>query len=415
MTIGSSSYDYRAVIQSPYDSDKVVIIGAQGWKGWSGGDSIKPGSPRSNYLTGPVSPREIRMRQIQNILLRRNLPPNPYEMNRGVRNHAVHTLWSEKEQRFHAANCVQGAMDYYDDPSVEYKVLAKLQQAMYGSGFNPAIFCAEGGQAMRMIFHSAQRIRQALVGLKRGNPRAVLHALGIAAPSRAWVAKVGMIRRKGTTTTAISGLWLEVQYGWRPLLTDAEAAGAWIARAIKGGVPKKLQVSAKHVLEGTISPSYSSPCCYLKKQVRKRVKILVQNPVIAPDYMPSIMTVAQVAWEKLPYSFVADWFVPIGSYLAACGTARSIEGTFITTRSWETFWINPGSNQTDTRYVGIYMGTDECRDFRIERTVATGPLPVPSPFTDLLSKNQGYQSWRHAVNAVALLINFDFSVFRKRK
>jgi len=43
---------------------------------------------------------------------------------------------------------------------------------------------------------------------------------------------------------------------------------------------------------------------------------------------------AEWAWERIPFSFVVDWMIPVGNYIAAFGTLASIQsvGATITTR-----------------------------------------------------------------------------------
>jgi hypothetical protein len=38
----------------------------------------------------------------------------------------------------------------------------------------------------------------------------------------------------------------------------------------------------------------------------------------------------QVAWEIVPYSFVVDWFLPVGSFLSAWAVIPKLRGRFLT-------------------------------------------------------------------------------------
>jgi hypothetical protein len=110
------------------------------------------------------------------------------------------------------------------------------------------------------------------------------------------------------------------------------------------------------------------------------------------------------AWELVPYSFVADWFLPIGDYLSASALSRALTGTFVKTRfdrvhlegmtrenlpgSDPVFWVFPLESWFH-RY-----GT-------LERVVTTS-LEVPLPSFKGRDK---IASWVHAINSVALLTN----------
>jgi hypothetical protein len=113
-----------------------------------------------------------------------------------------------------------------------------------------------------------------------------------------------------------------------------------------------------------------------------------------------------VAWELTRLSFVADWVIPIGDFLAARAFSRSIEGYFVTTDKLvghiggytpKTFLQAPGKpSRWDIPGAGSYSRTTTT----LTRSVSTS-LSVPSPIVKPLSESA---SWRHCVNAIALLV-----------
>jgi hypothetical protein len=50
-------------------------------------------------------------------------------------------------------------------------------------------------------------------------------------------------------------------------------------------------------------------------KVLVRLDYSLSNPVLANLSQMGITNPVELAWEELPYSFVADWFLPIGDYL----------------------------------------------------------------------------------------------------
>jgi hypothetical protein len=282
------------------------------------------------------------------------------------------------------------------DATNELKLISKLREKVYGSGFSPAVFLAESRQALGMISNSANRIASGLRRLKAGDGSGVCEALGIE-PNKGFIRDVSTLRR------SVSSLWLEVQYGWLPLLKDAEESARYLARSMVDRTPVPITVRKTWFEEktGEISEPFGSG--FARRIDIHELRLTMKAWSAAPVYQPNILTVAEVAWEKLPYSFVFDWFVPVGSLLNALKSQKDLQGVFI--RSLKTTSVGldwrrgPG-------YIGGYVSHLGLPDRKIwvdfNRTIST-ELYVPS-FTSLISDDiLAYRSWRHAANAVALL------------
>lgn len=454
MTTGNKSYDWTSQVPHPFVRGATLRVGRRGSRNWSGSDSITATVPRTTFRTGQIGPREERRRynpavigqiasakaardsqraaqkaaRARSRFLRMQLPPNPYNMVRVEEEVGVHTVMIGKT-RIATAGVSQGTYNDFDDPAKYYQTVALLQDSVYGSGFAPAVFLAEGKQALGMISNAATRVRLALWSLWRFNPNGVLNALNISAPSQQWVRdmkrarrKYGnkavafdgvpepalptdfeLIKRKGTVYKALSDLWIEVSYGWLPLLQDAEAGAQWLATAINSPpLQPRIKVSKSWKYAGTLNKGSNFTTVWSLKTTRRKCQLIVYGGQPVPVWLPNLASVAQVAWEKTPWSFAVDWFVPIGSYLSACSTAASITGRFVITQSWETDWSNPVSTSVGYQYSSLWSGNERLHRFQVTRTVGT-TLPIKHPLTDLLDKDQSYKSWRHAANAVALL------------
>lgn len=286
----------------------------------------------------------------------------------------------------------------YRDPAQEYKVIGKLREELYGSGFSPAVFLAESKQALGMIGNAAVRVGAAVAALRARDPRALFIALGIREPRKKFS------RDLKNQSKDLSSLWLEVNYGWLPLFSDAEDGAKWIAEALEGRAGGKTRlVKSRNWQETTY---YTGPLQdtlqYTKRETFYGYKVIATGVARQHHSLPSIMTVAEVAWEKLPYSFVADWWLPIGSYISALKTAGDISGTFVETRTREHVYsgIKPVSGYM---YVSMPLGTESRTEYSLARAV-TKELKVANPFSSFLDKDQSYKSWQHAANAVALIV-----------
>lgn len=124
-------------------------------------------------------------------------------------------------------------------------------------------------------------------------------------------------------------LWLEWTYGWKPLAGSifGSAEQMILATHPSGGgssSPNGLPISASSS-ESTANRATVTNGATPGTRNTKVVRAIYQSKVVAYYSMSSggIQSVANytslnpvsIAWELVPYSFVADWFVNIGGYL----------------------------------------------------------------------------------------------------
>jgi hypothetical protein len=106
-----------------------------------------------------------------------------------------------------------------------------------------------------------------------------------------------------------------------------------------------------------------------------------------------------VAWEVLPFSFVADWFIPIGTYLENLNQIPFLKGRFMVTAYRRT--EGPFSPREDTSLncvsqLSLPQG-DRFLRIGLTRTVSTSLNP-PLPKFDL----GGAASVKRVLNAISL-------------
>jgi hypothetical protein len=107
------------------------------------------------------------------------------------------------------------------------------------------------------------------------------------------------------------------------------------------------------------------------------------------------LTPELVAWELLPFSFVADWFIPIGTYLEALDFVKSVEGTYVRTDlSRADVGLGTAPNVT------IVSGSARRKEISVTRTagsIGTLSSQIGRP------KFKNPLSVSHATSAIALL------------
>lgn len=198
------------------------------------------------------------------------------------------------------------------------KILLKLKDQK----INLAQAFAERAQTADLLVSSATRIAAAYSSIRHGNFRAAARHLGVVLPQRK---HKRMNRRWASSQTAsLSNNWLELQYGWLPLLSDCYGAAEHLARRDLGNEP--MEVEATTVLSQKVSrKAWSGNVAYpgMVKQetdVFWQVKHLIRYNVTSSGARElsqlGITNPAVIAWELIPYSFVVDWFLPIGNWLS---------------------------------------------------------------------------------------------------
>jgi hypothetical protein len=192
----------------------------------------------------------------------------------------------------------------------------------------------------------------------------------------------------------VASNWLQLQYGWLPLLKDVYDGAEFLAHHLSYPLQKVVRVHRR--VKGTVANDYGyatfgGALCYTKLDIKA---IIAEKDVVA---LSGLTDPLSVAWELLPYSFVIDWFIPVGNYLQARGLSNSLKGLFVV--SIKEFASAKGLQGTNFE---ISEG-DGYEWMKIHfRRLLYNDLEVPFPSFKPLGK---VASWKHCANAVALLVS----------
>lgn len=265
-----------------------------------------------------------------------------------------------------------------------------------GSGFDASVFLGTGHQSLNTITESAVKLAKALSAVKHGR-------IADAATTLTGKSK-GPRFRPVKTQSAMSQSWLELQYGWAPLVKDIYDSGSFLASLLTD----PLRFRVKNAIFRDNLPIVSNPgtarCVWASQRGSNRYNItgyFTENPSTIARL--GLTNPANLAWELLPWSFVVDWAVPVGDYLNARGVASSLVGTFVSTKviAGHVSGIAPGPPLGGFTVDGVRRGTAaRATSVTMTRTVSSS-LSVPPPTFKPLEK---VLSWQHCANALALLV-----------
>lgn len=172
----------------------------------------------------------------------------------------------------------------------------------------------ERRQVVSLITDTAHRLGSAINDLKHGRlPKSL-----------------GKLRSVSKSLKTAGQQWLELQYGWKPLLSDVKgAAEALVDADMKDTARYGASVHGRasdvtnyvddrdgFFLNG------GCPCHYFctvwtKYFAKVNLNFLMDSAPLVQAAALGLTNPLELAWEEIPYSFVADWFLPIGNYLSA--------------------------------------------------------------------------------------------------
>lgn len=184
--------------------------------------------------------------------------------------------------------------------------------------FNAAVSVgAEGKEALEQIAHAASSIFSGMRNLKRGNVKGALRDLGIDPKHER---RVGLHK-------SLSSKVLATQLGWIPLMSDIEDAyGAVVALTSK---PMSMTYHAsKRISSDCFALGDRSAKCGTHSVSKKLTWTLSENFTIWESLsLSNPWDFAEGVWNATRLSFVADWFIPVGSYLSARSLTSHLKGS----------------------------------------------------------------------------------------
>jgi hypothetical protein len=217
--------------------------------------------------------------------------------------------------------------NHYDAPAMpshdvnaKLKALKKLRQRMeIEMESNLAQDVVQIRQTVKLISDSAKRIYRAGLSLKNGNIPGAARAI--------WGSSPPYYGRKGRGPdhgASAANNWLQMQYGWKPLLQGIHGSMEALARLNLADASVR-QVTARAGTEvwdvDDVPLWHNSQKIggWIRVQTRSHCKYGIRFTV--EDHLSAFLAQTgwtnpvNLGWEILPFSFVADWFLPIGPWL----------------------------------------------------------------------------------------------------
>lgn len=407
------------------------LIGLLTEKKWNGGDAI-PRTPRKPApkvygvrakankfgTTTWVKVRRpnARLTSEQRKTSRRSLPPNNYSMSMtrdfdpGIQFESPQYVPSMEYSCFNAGVWVNNPLGV-TDPNLVISLINKLREKIQGSDFNAGIVLAESHKFATMVVETASKLALAMKQVRKGRFADAAQTLTGHRPKQAalaqskWRKSPRHVRADAET---VSSNWLQLQYGWLPAIHDIYSGAEALAHLHHGSGVTRFVVRGSRST-GTPRGPYADPA---SSSVRAPVQTF--NTAVNWKASESVQIVAfleshnslgllglqdpvSVAWELVPYSFIADWILPLGDYFAALEASRSLKGLFIQTEVQKASYEAIVSSLTSVPVGGRHERMSSSINMtRVVSTTLGVPLPAVKPIGRIASVP-------HALNALALV------------
>lgn len=351
------------------------FLGTASYKSWLGGDG--------RTETTPAGKERSRWNSYNVVKLYRRKTKSSFDLV-GDGNHPPTTVYS--------ASMVSVSPGVPYEANLEITAQSRLIDAIRGHSFNLAVNVAQSKQLVDMVVGNLGKLGRAALALRRGDFATAARQLGASPrPSR-------------LKPNDIGGRWLELQYGWLPTLSDTWQASKAYEKLTKWERSHTVSASAGAtvVVQDSADEQFYSALTLNKQRVRWVYEL---SEVLSASRSLGLLDPLSVAWEILPYSFVVDWFIPIGTFIDNLAVAPFLKGRWIRIKSQEFHELGPpfytGPLPTG-RFGGvvnsvIYTGVDLRRGLISTRTVGHDAIPLALPQFDS-SGLHGKRIW----NAIAL-------------
>lgn len=247
---------------------------------------------------------------------------------------------------------------FRDRKEMESLAIAQSYNALKESPMHLGMFLGTLGETFEFIADTYLTFSKALRLLRQGKVIASAKLL-IKGCKRFRPKDINILTKKARALTdvnkkdvnfldVISGKWLELQFAWGPLLDDIHGL-ITMAPHVTSAL-QMPRVTGRRVLSRSfetdptitreINPTFGpnlehSVSSSSKTTVICRTDWTVGNPTLYMLSMLGLVNPVEVAWDKVPFSFVVDWFIPVGTWISAFTAETGLEylGGSITTTS----------------------------------------------------------------------------------
>lgn len=263
---------------------------------------------------------------------------------------------------------------------------SNFREAAIGQNSQLGTFIAEGRKALGMVANRALMLYHAYLALRKGRFAYFLRELKLNPRNR-------QRQRLRQTADNAADLWLEYWFGWSPSLDDIYSSLMVLEKDIPSGRYHGQSITARNALVRSGIIYHTENVSYVCKMGGT---VTLSNPNIALAAQLGLVNPVSIAWNLVPFSFLADWVFDVGVWLESFTDFLG----FDVSAAYTTFYMH-GHVNSEVRYALPH--TSAWTDMELYHHIRTGGITRPIPNLELAT-NLGASVTR-AASAVALLHN----------
>jgi hypothetical protein len=187
--------------------------------------------------------------------------------------------------------------------------IVRAKEQLADSPVSIGLMLAEVRETSELVGGAAETIARQVANFRRNRRRAWQQLIRAQRPSD------------------IPGHWLQLQYGWKPLMSDVSGACEALSLDVNNRNPVEVVRGESSSRETSVRTVGGGPSAYIgdackldvvtDRKVGARTVLMykLRDPLLATFSSLGLVNPASIVWETLKYSFVVDWFLPIGDWL----------------------------------------------------------------------------------------------------
>lgn len=196
--------------------------------------------------------------------------------------------------------------------SLRRRGIVECKQKMLDSKLDLAESLVDIDKTVGLIAKRASQVLTAWHHVRKGQLDKALHVLGLR-------------KRHWKDPNNLAKAWLEMQYGWLPLINDVFGA-VEVVKDLLGDPLAHHSYAKRRVREslwirgiGGNSDDWGSQSQSSESfaEVETKFRFRIEDSVLAYITSFQLSNPLYVLWVSVPFTFVVDWFVPIGDWLSS--------------------------------------------------------------------------------------------------
>lgn len=246
------------------------------------------------------------------------------------------------------------------------RVLTQCLANIVDSSLNVGVAVAELAETANYLSNTSARLFKGLRAIKKGNIKGIKRAFNV--------------KIDGKIPDNLSGRWLEYSYAVTPLLNDIYGATELFNEGLKKRYIISARSSVTQTLESRNTSTTYSVSAHGTSIYRARIRALLREEDVHALNLLGLQNPEEVAWELVPFSFVVDWGLPIGTWLQAMNAHLGLtflDGHVSVAHKGVEFWRNVSLDRTTVRPAmlsGNSYGRDALSDFPTPSLYVKNPL-----------------------------------------